>query len=77
MRVHQVVGPTWKPRVKDIAVLVNTSGKSLTIELPTGCFRLEPGCRRMIDARALNLESVKRLLEAGEIQWEPYRRGGR
>ncbi|GAB4568535.1 MAG: hypothetical protein Kow0047_21470 [Anaerolineae bacterium] len=67
----------WKPKPDEIIVMHNVSENNIALNLPTGRFRLDKGTSRMMAANVLEDPTVKALIEAGKIRWEPFRRNGR
>jgi hypothetical protein len=63
------IGPTWKPKSKDVIIITNVSNENLALKLPTGRFRLDAGRSQMVAASLLDLPAIKELVEAGKITW--------
>lgn len=66
--------PAWKPRPDEIVVITNVSQENLSFQLPTGRFRLDIGCSRLVEASFLELPDVQRLINAGKLTVTPRAR---
>ncbi len=66
--------PAWKPQPDEIIVITNVSRENLWFELPTGHFRLDIGCSRLVDASFLELPDVQQLISAGKLTVTPRAR---
>lgn len=64
--------PAWKPRPDEIAVITNVSQENLSFQLPTGRFRLDIGCSRLVEASFLELPDVQQLIHAGKLTVTPH-----
>lgn len=59
---------TWDPDPNDIIMLINTSSRNYILELPAGRYRLDAG-RKMRTLRSiLDIDQVKRLIDAGDVE---------
>lgn len=59
---------TWDEDPNDIIMLINKSSKNYILELPAGRYRLDAG-RKMRTLRSiLNVDQVKRLIDAGDVE---------
>ncbi len=71
------IGPTWKPKSKDVIIVTNISNENLALKLPTGRVRLDIGHSQMMTASLLDLPEIKELVEAGKITWSRPKNGRR
>ncbi|MEM7131120.1 MAG: hypothetical protein AAF702_32660 [Chloroflexota bacterium] len=58
---------TWQENPADIIMLENKSSNNYILELPAGRYRLDKGRRMRTMRSILDVEQVKKLVEAGDL----------